>query len=98
MKNYEKLEQKIKELQDEVNRLKREEKMNKIPNDFDRNNAIKYLNTRNQFALTDAFDWESTVKGYRYWEEVCGGEDLCDEDIIQIQKWIIQSFIKEYES
>ena len=89
MKKYEQLENQIEELQKEVQRLKREERLNKLPDAFVIDSAKKVIEG-NTVALTDAFKWISTPQGDRYWRGiVTGTQKLSKSDIIQIQRWII---------
>ena len=90
MKKYQELEQKIIELQQEVDKLKMEEKENYLPYRFRSDYAIHYLKYRNPSDLCNAFDWSKTPQGHRYWRDRYEGiVKLNNTDIIQIQKWII---------
>ena len=89
----EKEDAKIKELEKEIESLKEEEKKDKLPGKFNREFAIKYLETQRGYYLKTSFEWRTAPKGYLYWDAICSGESpLTDEDIIQIQKWIIMSY------
>lgn len=104
MKKYQELENKIKELQAEVERLKNEEKTNELPEKFDRNQVIKFLQEPCLSNLITAFNWATTPQGDDYWNEIAVTAQrnkkykVPDEAIIQLQKWVIQSFQKEYET
>lgn len=104
MKKYQELENKIKELQEEVQRLKQEEKENQLPENFDRNMTIMFLENPSFGALDKAFLWYTAPQGELYWSDiadqlVCNKEyKVPNEAIIQLQKWMIQSFLEEYES
>lgn len=103
MKKYQELENKIKELQEEVRRLKNEEKA-RLPENFDRNMTIMFLENPSFGALDKAFIWSSTPQEGEYWTEIADEVDFNEkykvpnEAIIQLQKWVIQSFQEEYES
>lgn len=69
-----------------------------IPECFVRSKAEDFLRNPNVSDLDDAFAWESTPQGERYWEEIGAG---CSEKpprrvpkkgIIAVQQWIINSF------
>jgi hypothetical protein len=99
MKKYEELEIQIKELQEEVNRLKREEKENKLPDCFNRKSVLSILNDpeRNVYLLESAFEWKDTPQGDSYWIEIYdGNEYLTSGDIIQLQQWVILSYQQEF--
>ena len=70
MKKYEQLENQIKELQAEVERLKKEEEKPKLPEDFSRQNSIAFLENPNSTLLSDAFSWITTSQGLQYWAEI----------------------------
>ena len=96
MKKYEQREQQIADLQKEVDRLKKEEEENKLPKSFARERAIAYLKNGDSEDLRTAFEWHYSPQGSMYWYKVYRRfEDLTDQDIIQIQKWIILSFQQE---
>jgi len=89
MKKYEQLENQIQELQKEVQRLKREERLNKLPDGFTITNAKK-VTEGNTKALMYAFKWTSTPQGDDYWRAIMmGTKKLNRDNIIQIQRWII---------
>jgi hypothetical protein len=89
MKKYEQLENQIQELQKEVQRLKREERLNKLPDGFSIDNAKK-VTEGNTNALKYAFKWTSTPQGDEYWRNIImGTKRPSNSDIIQIQRWII---------
>lgn len=102
MKKYQELENKIKQLQEEVERLKKEEKDNQLPTNFNRENAIKLLEKPDDFLLDVSFLWTSTPQGEDYWlnlgDKLENGliHKLPDEAVIQIQKWVIQSYKEQY--
>jgi hypothetical protein len=101
MKKYEKLELQVKEIQKEIERLKQEEKQNTLPRNFNRNQAIEFLDNFNPDNLIHSFSWASTPQDYDYWYIICGnlrkykGHKVSQEAIIQIQKWIILSYQQE---
>lgn len=104
MKKYEKLEQQIKEIQEEIDRLKKEEKEMKLPDKFCRNYAISFLENLNYRDLCNMFDWESSPEGsdYDYWEALYDNlasnpqYDVPQDTILQIQGWVIESYKQEY--
>jgi hypothetical protein len=98
MKKYQELENKIKEIQAEVDRLKKEEKENELPRDFDRNYALRFLKSFSPLDLHDALAWIHTPQGFTYWCNIyknLKNDDeyvVPDKAIIQIQKWVILSY------
>jgi hypothetical protein len=99
MKKYQDLENKVKELQEEIERLKKEEEQeDKLPEGFDRNYALKFLKNYSRFDLQLAFVWLETPPSRDYWNAlyICLKDNpryiVPDEVIIQIQKWVILSF------
>jgi hypothetical protein len=98
MKKCQDLENKVKELQAEIERLKQEEKEDKLPGDFNRDYALKFLKTYSHSDLQDAFSWGSTPQGYDYWYNIYkpltykSKYVVSDRVIIQIQKWVILSY------
>ena len=89
MKKYEQLEIQIEELQKEVQRLKREERLNKLPDLFVIDTAKK-VTEGSTTVLMYAFKWSSTPQGDDYWRSIMvGTQKLSRADIIQIQRWII---------
>ena len=106
---YQELEQQIKTLQEEhqkqvqklqaqVERLKKEEQDSKLPECFNREPVISYLNKQNYTNLNCAFIWSSTPQGHDYWCSISRLEPhkVPDEAIIQLQKWVIQSYQQQY--
>lgn len=104
MKKYQELENKIKELQAEVERLKNEEKENQLPKCFDRNMTIMFLENPSFGALDKAFLWYTAPQGELYWSDIADEVDfnkkykVPNEAIIELQKWVIQSFQEEFKS
>jgi hypothetical protein len=98
MKKYQDLENKVKELQAEIERLKQEEKEDKLPADFNRDYALKFLKTYSHCDLHGAFHWGDTPQRYDYWKNIYNSLEnnpkyvVSDEIIIQIQKWVILSY------
>jgi hypothetical protein len=98
MKKYQDLENKVKELQAEIERLKQEEKEDKLPRDFNRDYALKFLKTYSHCDLHKAFAWYDTPQGDDYWLNIYYSlRDnpkyvVSDVVIIQIQKWVILSY------
>lgn len=98
MKKYQELEAKLAELQQEVERLKKEEK-NSLPEDFKRGIVLEILNNplSNHTLLYHAFIWDSTTQGRNYWDAICNGEQTLNYvAVIQLQKWVILSYQQEY--
>jgi hypothetical protein len=102
MKKYQELESKIAELQQEVDRLKKEEeKQNKLPRWFDRNACIKFLETFKICYLYNSFDWKDTPQGGEYWANIYVNIEESDsyevpkEAIIYIQGIVIKSYQEE---
>jgi hypothetical protein len=100
MKKYQDLENKVKELQTEIERLKQEEKEDKLPEGFDRDYALNFLKNYSSFNLQMSFVWSKTPPGADYWRNIYKSlKDnpkyvVPDEVIIQIQKWVILSFLE----
>lgn len=99
MKKYKQLEQKVQELQKEIDRLKREEKQqNKLPNEFNLDSALSFLDEPNYDDLEDMHLWSDTPQGAAYWDNIYTNlkefpeYKVPDEVIIQIQKWVIQFY------
>ena len=101
MKKYQGLETKVKELQEEIERLKKEEeKEDKLPEEFDRKYALEFLKTYSRYELQRSFLWDSTPQGDEYWRDIYDSIFLSvnleyvvpDKAIIQIQKWVILSY------
>lgn len=91
----------IQKLQEEIDRLKKEEQETKLPKDFNRELVIKFLNTSNSNYLEKAFFWWDTPQGINYWDRIYYSSDLRsytvpEEAIIQLQKWVIQSYQQQY--
>lgn len=100
MKKYEELENKVKELQEEIERLKKKEQNSFIPEGFDLKLVLKILNgTEPLSRLYSAFEFNSTEQGYEYWAAIaeCFNQ-LYDCDIIQLQEWVIRSYQQEFDS
>ena len=103
MTDYKQLEQKVAELQKEIERLKKEEKENSLPCLFNQEysiNVLKAVDSQNvndfRKALFDAFQWISTSQGWDYWNvRYYNINRFDDKDYAQIQKWIIMSFQQE---
>ena len=99
---YQELENQVKELQKEIDRLKKEEQESKLPAAFRRESAINFLNEPNWSDCDDMFIWASTPQGEDYWLEIFdylgvdSGYKVPEEAIIQLQKWVIQSYQEQY--
>ena len=102
MKKYEQLENQIKELQAEVERLKKEEESTKLPRGFSRVNAIEFLKTFKRTNLSGAFTWFYTPQGEDYWKNISDSLVIApsykvpEEAIIAIQSWVIESYKEQY--
>lgn len=101
MTKYEELEKRVKELQTEIDRLKKEEQ-NQLPETFNRQKVLNILNGKEPIqSLYSAFEFQSTSKGFKYWADIaeCRYQDwLEDCAIIQLQEWVILSYQKQYEN
>ena len=101
MKKYQELESKIEELQQEVDRLKKEEKQNELPDGFDRRFCIRFLENFDCCDLSGSFVWKDTPQGYDYWNKMhdkiyCEPDyEVPQEAIIYIQSLIIKSYQQE---
>jgi hypothetical protein len=105
MKKYQELENKIVELQQEVDRLKKEEKQNKLPEGFDRDICIKFLEEFSCSDLFYSFVWRDTPQGRDYWDKIHDNiyfksyfYKVPQDAIIYIQDLIIKSYQQEFES
>lgn len=76
---YKHLEDKVKELQAEIDRLKKEEKYQNLPLEFDRNAVLSFLEMYKNGGVTGAelsvkihssFIWQSTPQGGEYWSNI----------------------------
>ena len=95
---YQELENQVKEIQKEIDRLKKEEQESKLPEDFNRERVISYLNNPRTWPASLAFTWDSTPQGGLYWYSIYHLEPhkVPNEAIIQLQKWVIQSYQEQY--
>ena len=109
MNKYQELEQQIQTLQEEhqkrvqklqeqVELLKKEEQDSKLPEEFNREEVINFLNNPNENSLKLAFTWYSTSQGVDYWDGISSrySHEMPEEAIIQLQKWVIQSYQEQY--
>jgi len=102
MKKYQELENKIAELQKEVDRLKDEE--NKLPRWLDRDACIRFVETFGSYDLFNSFAWGDTPQGTKYWSEIHGNildsksYKVPKDAIVYIQSLIIKSYQQEFES
>jgi hypothetical protein len=100
MKKYQELENKIAQLQQEVDRLKQEEKQNELPDGFNRDACIRFLETFSTSDLFNSFTWKDTPQGTKYWIKIHANIHKLDsyevpkEAIIYIQSLIIKSYQK----
>lgn len=87
------LKRQIQELQAELEKLENE---HKVPEGFDAERAYKFLNGDKTDGL-DAIYWDkNTQEGEDYWMDISvEDKDPTDKDIIQLQKWIIESYRKQ---
>ena len=105
MTKYQELEQKVAEMQQEIERLKKEEKLNSLPNRFVLSHAINLLKAYDEKDtekfkdyLSVAFDWRSTSQRTAYWVDRQNYMTLFTvHDYVQVQKWIILSYQQEME-
>ena len=95
---YQELENQVKELQKEIDRLKKEEQESKLPEDFNRVEVINFLNNPNENDLAECFCWDSTSEGWCYWYNISNtySHEMPEGAIIQLQKWVIQSYQEQY--
>jgi hypothetical protein len=99
MKKYQELENKIAQLQKEVDRLKEEE--NKLPKDFNRDACIRFVETFCYSDLDQSFYWIDTPQGEDYWRNIyynildSKSYEVPKEAIIYIQSLIIKSYQEE---
>ncbi len=104
MKKYQELENKIAELQKEVDRLKEEEKQHKLPKDFDRDACIKFLEEFIYWDLNQSFYWRDTPQGVDYWHKIyvnlyeSDSYEVPQDAIIYIQGLVIKSYQQQFES
>ena len=103
MTKYEQLENQIKELQAEVERLKKEEETStKLPLSFSREKAIAFLKNPTAILLDEAFLWWSTPQGSSYWVDIESSlhkksyYKVPQEAIMAIQSWVIESYKEQY--
>jgi site-specific DNA-adenine methylase len=109
MNKYQELEQQIQtlqeehqkrvqELQEQVELLKKEEQESKLPESFNRERVISYLNKPSYTNLICAFGWHSTPQGWDYWHSISllKPHKVPEFAIIQLQKWVIQSYQEQY--
>ena len=84
------LKRQVQELQAELEKLENE---HKVPEGFGAERAYKFLNGDKTYGL-DAIYWgKNTKEGEDYWMDISvKRKDLTDKDIIQLQKWIIESY------
>lgn len=62
-----------------------------VPNNFVLQDVLDFLdNPDDKENLNVAFEWASTPQGQYYWLSIYNGDsELTSNDIIQIQKWVI---------
>jgi hypothetical protein len=100
--DYHQLEEKIQELQAEVDRMKAQEKKSKLPGSFDREEVLKFLSDPYNCGLDCAFDWFDTPQGDDYWNRI--GDDAGDDENykipkkakIQLLEWVVESYQQQY--
>jgi hypothetical protein len=103
MKKHQELEDKIVELQKEVDRLKEEEKQNELPDGFTRDFCIKFLENFDCCDLNRSFTWRDTPQGEHYWVKIYNNLDESDYEvpqdaIIYIQGLVIKSYQQGFGS
>ena len=99
----------IQKLQEEIDRLKKEEQETKLPKDFNRELVIKFLNTFEHSFLRDGFNWSGNPGWYENPQDDDSWYNIYinlvnnrktykvpEEAIIQLQKWVIQSYQQQY--
>ncbi len=62
-----------------------------VPNNFVLQEVLNFLDNPDEKGnLNAAFEWASTPQGQYYWLNIYNGDsELISNDIIQIQKWVI---------
>lgn len=100
---FDALREKVREFQDAINQLEAAENPDKsLPRIFRREYALKFLENPNSYSLDLAFSWESTPQGEDYWGDIHDSlnddppERIPDEAIMQVQKWVITSYMTEF--
>lgn len=101
MKKYQELEQKIQELQKEVDRLKSKER--ELPDCFDIKNVLKLLDDPQSDYLDFAFQWTDTPQGEDFWNKI--NHDLYrknittlpQEAIDQLKDWVIVYYRNKHQ-
>lgn len=109
MSTYQEIERQIKTLQEEHRKhiqqlqeqayyLRREEHKTALPESFNRESAINFLNNPNSDDLFDAFLWDTSSEGLEYWFSISklGPHGIPEEAVIQLQKWVIESYQQQY--
>lgn len=97
-KEADQMRQRLQELESKISLMKER----KLPEYFDRSQAIAFLENqpfRGRYSeeLDRAFTWDDTPQGHDHWREIAEGHaQLTDSDKIQIQDWIITSYIDEF--
>lgn len=100
---FDALKEKVKELQYAIDQLESAENPDKaLPGNFNREHALEFLENPDSDSLDVAFTWADTPQGETYW--VCIRESLLDdpsakipdEAIMQVQKWVITSYVTEF--
>lgn len=99
---FDALREKIRELQDAINQLEAAENPDKaLPRVFRREHALKFLENPNADSLDIAFSWGDTPQGEDYWGDIHDSlndppEVIPNEAIMQVQKWVITSYVTEF--
>lgn len=110
MKKYEQLEEQVRKLQEEVKNLvakidhlkKEEEKRDKLPKGFSREDAIEFLGKFDRASLCRAFIWFYTPQGEDYWDNISSHLQknnlykVPQEAVMAIQSWVIESYKEKY--
>lgn len=92
------MRQKLQELESKISKLKERT----LPDCFNRVHAITFLENQPFQGLYNeeldlAFTWDDTPQGHDYWKAIADGDaELTDADKVQIQQWVIDSFIDEF--
>ena len=103
MKKYQELENKIAELQKEVERLEREEKGNGPPDGFNVSAALDFLEKPDVDNLDQAFTWDSTPQRHEYWVDIRDNLECSRsykvplEAIVYVQKCVIRYYQQQQE-
>lgn len=95
------MQKELTKLQDKLEQLSKAEKEETaLPEEFEREHVLEFLRNPNYDSLNKGFRWISTPQGLDHWREVADDSDrdgfgLELEDRVQLQEWVIASFLQE---